>query len=344
MLRLSIAGLLLATAAPWCAAAAIDLGRARDYNAVFFGDLRAHSDIEGRVAVRGNVDLNSVSIGYRNPSVAGPHGSLAPSLLVGGDVRLGGGAIYNGPTDPSTDHNAGLGPDQAPWLSTGVSPGHAEHGGRNLGSAAYLDVRPGNRVDIASTFDAMQFQLRALSTQLGALSGTGEATSQGWDMRLAGSTARDGFHVFNVDANHLKSFTLGSTVGADEWVLVNLMAAGRIEFGWDYVGSGLSEIADRLVFNVLGADEVVLRSGYGLLLAPGASIVESSSGHWEGQVFARDMLSTIEIGYEPLRQAPPALEEGSTVSLPGTLPLLMVAALSAGWVGRRKRAGTSYKS
>lgn len=341
MLRSLLVSGLLALVSPWCVAATIDLGLARDYNAVFFGDLRAHSDIEGRVAVRGHVDVNSISIGYRNPSAAGSQGSMAASLLVGGDLRLGGGAIYNGPLDPAVNHNAGIGPSQAPWLQGGVAAGHAEHGGRNLGSAHYLDVRAGDKSAIDARFASMQQQLDALGLQLGALQATGEVLGSGWDMRLAGSTARDGLHVFNLDARQLKSFTLDSAVGADEWVLVNLFAPGRIEFGWDYQGSGLAGIADRLIFNVLQADEVLLRSGHGLLLAPGADIVAASSGHWEGQVVARDMLSTIEIGYEPLRQPSRDDQPVRAVPLPASLPLVALTGLIALLLPAARRAQSS---
>jgi choice-of-anchor A domain-containing protein len=321
---------LLVLAAPLCAAAPIDLGLARDYNAVFFGDLRAHSDIEGRVAVRGDVDVDSISVGYRNPSPAGAQGSSAASLRVGGDIRLGGGAIYNGPLDPGVDHNAGVGPSQAPWLQGGVAAGYAEYAGRDLGSAAYLDVRAGDAAAIGDFFASAKQQLGAVSQQLGALQATGSVLTDGWDMRLSGSVARDGLHVFHLDAQQLKSFTLDSAIGADEWLVINLLAPGRIEFGWDYAGSGLAAIADRLIINVLRADELLLRSGHGLLLAPGADVLAGSSGHWEGQLVADDMLSTIEIGYEPLRQAPL-----QSVPLPGSLPLLALAGLTALFARRR---------
>lgn len=334
MLRSLAVSSLLALLAPLGVAAPIDLGLARDYNAVFFGDLRAHSDIEGRVAVRGTVDLPSISVGYRNPSPHGPQGSLAASLLVGGDLRLGGGAIYNGPRDPAVDHNAGIGPSQAPWLQGGVLMGHAEFGGRNLGSAAYLDLRAGDKAAIDAHFDRLQQQLGGLNRQLGALQATGEVLTQGWDMRLAGSRARDGLHVFQLDAQRLKSFTLASEIGADEWVLINLGGSGLIEFGSDYVGSGLAAIADRLIINVLRADALLLRSGHGLLLAPGADILAGSSGHWEGQVVADDMRSTLEIGYEPLRPGEPP----RTVPLPGSLALLLLAGAAAAWAGRRAQS------
>ncbi|MFO1253956.1 MAG: choice-of-anchor A family protein [Inhella sp.] len=322
----------LALNLPAGAAPALDLDLIRPFSAVFFGDLTAHSDIEGRVAVSGSVDLPMISVGYRNPSPNGPQGSAAPSLLVGGDVRIGSGALYNGPLNPAVNSNQGMGPSQAPWLAGGVAPGHAQFGGQNLGSAAYLDLRAGDSAAIDAFFSQAEQRMGQLSQSLAGLQTTGTLES-GWDTRLLPGTAQGGWQVFNLDAHQLKHFSLDPTqFGADDWVLINLSASGRIELQADYLGSGLAALADRLVFNLPKASEVLLRSGYGLLLAPQADVVAASSGHWEGTVVARDMLSTLEIGYEPLRPTAPPPSTPGPVPEPGTA-LLALAAL--GLLGRR---------
>ena len=112
-LRAIGAGMLLAAATATQATPVINLGAAGDYSGFFFGNLTAHSDVEGRLAVRGNVDINSISVGYRNPSPRGSEGSNAASLVVGGNVKIRDGAIYNGPTDPKVNSNAGMGPSEA---------------------------------------------------------------------------------------------------------------------------------------------------------------------------------------------------------------------------------------
>ena len=48
------------------------------------------------MAVKGNLTLDSISVGYRNP-----YGSTGPSVVVGGNVNVKDGAIYNGPKDSS---------------------------------------------------------------------------------------------------------------------------------------------------------------------------------------------------------------------------------------------------
>ncbi|MFO1251129.1 MAG: choice-of-anchor A family protein [Inhella sp.] len=288
----------LALNLPAGAAPALDLDLIRPFSAVFFGDLTAHSDIEGRVAVSGSVDLPMIEwLGYRNPSPNGPQGSAAPSLLVGGDVRIGSGALYNGPLNPAVNSNQGMGPSQAPGWPVAWRPAMRSLAEQNLGSAAYLDLRAGDSAAIDAFFSQAEQRMGQLSQSLAGLQTTGTLES-GWDTRLLPGTAQGGWQVFNLDAHQLKHFSLDPTqFGADDWVLINLSASGRIELQADYLGSGLAALADRLVFNLPKASEVLLRSGYGLLLAPQADVVAASSGHWEGTVVARDMLSP------PLRSA-----------------------------------------
>lgn len=141
-----------------------------------------------------------------------------------------------------------------------------------------------------------------LSQRLSALPTTGEVDDFGVDMRLGPSRAVRGVHVYEVDDSLLKAFTLDTVVGPDEWVVVNLRGAQQVEFEPDFAGSGLSAVADRLIFNVVNASDVLVRSGTGLLLAPHADLVAASSGHWDGMVVADDRRLRGEIGRESLRE------------------------------------------
>lgn len=141
-----------------------------------------------------------------------------------------------------------------------------------------------------------------LSQRLAALPPTGAVDAFGPDMRLGPSRAVRGVHVYEVDDSLLKAFTLDTVVGPDEWVVVNLRGAQQVEFEPDFAGSGLSAVADRLIFNVVSASDVLVRSGIGLLLAPHADLVATSSGHWDGLVVADDRRLRGEIGRESLRE------------------------------------------
>jgi choice-of-anchor A domain-containing protein len=141
-----------------------------------------------------------------------------------------------------------------------------------------------------------------LSQRLAALAPTGQVDAFGVDMRLGPSQSVRGVHVYEVDDSLLKSFTLDTVVGPDEWVVVNVRGTQQVEFEPDYAGSGLSAVGDRLIFNVINASDVLVRSGTGLLLAPHADLVASSSGHWHGMVVADDRRLRGEIGRESLRE------------------------------------------
>ena len=177
--------------------------------------------------------------------------------------------------------------------------------------------------------------LRGLSGELGSLASTGSVT-RGWDLKLRGGAAQAGagLQVFNIADSVIKPFTLDTrSFDSDDYIIINLTASGTLKFGFDYLGSSLAQYADRLIFNVLNASKVELHSGYGTLLASQADIIAGSSGHWEGSVIGNNMLSTIEIGYEPLReQEPPA-----RVPEPQGLALVL-AALGAMLLALRRRA------
>lgn len=329
------AGMLLAAATAAQASPVVNFGAAANYSGFFFGNLTAHSDVEGRLAVRGNVDINSISVGYRNPSPSGASGSNAASLVVGGNVKIRDGAIYNGPTNASVNNNAGMGPTEAAWLAGGVQKGTGVYGGADLGSNKQLALSKGDSAAIQQMFTDSSVLLRGLSNELGALANTGSIT-RGWDLGLRGGAAQTGvgLQVFNIADNLLKPFTLdASSFDSDDYILINLTASGTVKFGFDYVGSNLSAFADRLIFNVMNADKVELHSGYGMLLAQQADIVAASSGHWEGTVVANNMLSTIEIGYEPTRQQTPPARVPEPQGL-----ALVAAALAAMLFALRRRA------
>lgn len=101
-------GLLMLCSSAWTGP--INLGVAENYSGFFFGDVSAAADVEGRLALGGNLS-NGFDIGYRNPA-----NSLLPSLVVGGDINISHGTIYNGP-QYDVDTNASIGPAAAGWLA-----------------------------------------------------------------------------------------------------------------------------------------------------------------------------------------------------------------------------------
>jgi len=304
----------------------LDLGAAGAYSGFFFGNVTQHSDIEGRMAVKGNLTLDSISVGYRNP-----YGSTGPSVVVGGNVNVKDGAIYNGPKDSSINTNLSIGPSTASWVGAGTVAGTGIYGGSNLGNTA-LGFSKGDTAAINKLFADSASYFTSFQQSLANQASTGKVSSS-WDLTLSGTTksSTPQVHVFNIGDNNLKALTLDkSSFGAKDWIVVNLTASGTIKFGSDYLGSNLDSFKDRLLFNVTNAESIELHSGYGSLVAPKADILGTSSGHWEGNVIANNNYSTIEIGYEPFVPTSPVPE-------PETYAMLLGGLGAISFVARRRK-------
>ena len=144
--------------------------------------------------------------------------------------------------------------------------------------------------------------LHTLAQRLAGLAPTGASEVRDGRLVLGPSLPRQGVHVFDVAPGLLQPFLLDTYVAPDEWLVVNLTAPMQVEFQDDMPGSGLSTVADRLIFNVVNAPDVLARRGQGLLLAPNSDVVAASSGVWAGMVVADDLRHRQEVGCESLRE------------------------------------------
>ncbi|MEJ6006601.1 collagen-binding domain-containing protein [Paucibacter sp. AS339] len=306
----------------------LDLGAASAYSGFFFGNVTQHSDIEGRMAVKGNLTIDSISVGYRNP-----YGSTGPSVVVGGNVNVKDGAIYNGPKDSSINTNLSIGPDSAHWVGAGTVTGTGIYGGSNLGNTS-LGFSKGDTAAINKLFADSANYFTSFQQSLASQASTGKISTTNWDITLSGATksTTPQVHFFNISDNNLKQLTLDkNSFGSKDWIVVNLTASGTIKFASDYAGSNLDSFKDRLLFNVVNAQSIELQYGHGSLVAPKADILAASSGHWEGNVVANNNYSTIEIGYEPFVPTSPVPE-------PETYAMLLAGLGAISFVARRRKA------
>lgn len=325
----------------------IDLGVAGGYSGFFFGDVGAAADVEGRLAVGGNL-RSGFDIGYRNA-----HGSLEPALVVRGNVSLtsawGGysGTIYNGPNS-ALDTNASIGPSSAGWLQGQAQLGTVVYGGElkaqnvpqvnawNPPTQFAQAVRDANRVD----FDGARQSLSSLSQTLAGQGGNGQVRRESGALVLVGDGQSD-LQVFDLgDLGQIGNIELRN-VKAGAHVVIN-SGASRVDFsgflGGDRADSKdpLAQLRDRLLFNLYNARAVDVSSFLnGSVLAVGAAV--TGSGHLEGTLIADSLGlsrngSKLELGYETFRPFGP----GGQVPEPSMLALMGLAAL-AGWSAHRRQ-------
>ncbi|MFN7723662.1 MAG: choice-of-anchor A family protein [Rubrivivax sp.] len=311
------------------AAPVVDLGPANGYSAFIFGNVAAINDVEGRMAVGGNLQGNGFSLGYRLPS-----GSTGPALVVAGNAQLGNGRIYGTAPVGVADTTAGAGPNPSwdPGLQH-YGNGYGLVGGSTAGSASYLDLRQGSA---GIDFNAARQQLTSLSQQLASATPTGQAQRPWWDIHLQGSGAAVDVFTLTLDGAAGGSSSLPSLlldgVDPDAWAVINILDDGVVNLtaGYDNLKT-LQERQGRVLFNLPNASAVNVGFVWGSILAPNAEF--RGHGHVEGTVIGASIRDAFEIGWEPpVPNTPPA-----GVPTPGSLALAGLGLGVLAWAQRRRR-------
>lgn len=335
---------LVSAAALFCLASAaqalpvLDFGPASQYSGFFFSNVNAAADVEGRLAVGGNL-TSGFDVGYRNP-----YGSTAPSLVVAGNVSLtsqwgSAGSIYNGPTY-STNTNKTIGPSTAPWIGEHkLAAGNLVYGG-SLTAANWqyaTATKNANYIDFA----AAKTQLSNLSTQLASASQVGSWISGSSGVQLMGDGASD-IQVFNLGNTELKNISL-SNIKAGAHIVIN-STLSNVVFSGDLGGNlgasidGLASFRDRVVFNLSNASSVNVSTFLnGSVLAVNADVL--GSGHLEGTLIANSLSAgangKLELGYETFRPYVPT----SPVPEPETYALMLAGLAAVSFIARRRKLG-----
>ena len=151
----------------------IDLGAASGYSALIFGNVGSSTatgfhDVEGRLAAGGNVYLSGFSVGQKSTA-----GASAPSIVAGGNLAIGTGAIYNGGALGKAVYgvsNPGATVSTNQWFEAGTF---------SKGSASTLD------------FAAAKQQLTTLSNEVAKLAPTGTVIMQNSGYTLVGDINAD---------------------------------------------------------------------------------------------------------------------------------------------------------
>lgn len=161
----------------------LDLGVASQFNGFILGDMDAsNSDVEGRLAVGGNLTLNNYSIGMQLDN----SWNFKDTLVVGGNIHYRNGRIYHGNArsggSADIDNTVGF---------YNKSPSQV--------NGSYI---PGNALD----FHAAELDLKQKSTFWGSLTANGNPTFDAYgNLRLQGTNA--GLNIFTITAQTLENTT-----------------------------------------------------------------------------------------------------------------------------------------
>lgn len=325
MKKATLMGRLIAaslSAGAMCAAQAavpsFDLGVASGYSAVFYGNVSQVRDVEGRLAVGGDLTTSGFSFGYRTQV-----STSLPSLVVGHNVALGSGTIYASP-GAGIDTNASIGPIteyKKNWYGYGI------YGGNNS-SLSYLALNKSNDVSSVLDFNAAKTSFTSLSSTLGSAAANGSVQIDGENMYLNGDNS-SALQVFNLSSGNLHNMVLNN-VKAGSTVVINVTGSD-VTFTGGQDGQ-LKALRANVIYNLLDANVVNVNTFvYGTVLANYAEL--RGGGHLEGNIIANSMNGTVEIGYEPFKGY-----IATAVPEPSTYAMLLGGLGMIGFVARRRRA------
>jgi choice-of-anchor A domain-containing protein len=248
-------------------AGVIDLGAAANYNAFIHNDFSAtSSDVEGRVAVGGNMSMSSYSVNIKNGSQLYANADNTPALVVGGNLSFSSGRIAGDVNVAGNYTPTGTGTITNGTLSTGGIP----------------------VIDFDAEFDKLINQ----STFLASLSENSTAESKYSSQYLVGSGSNglaNDLHIFSLDAaDLLLTDYLLTGVDTDDTVIFNISGVD-IATSWGNFGGSdkfLANMSENILFNFYEAETLKINAAlYGSILAPKADIKAPHGVIW-GQVIA----------------------------------------------------------
>ena len=289
---------------------AINLGDASKYNAFVKEDYSVNSsDVEGRVAVGGNLNING---GYDiGTKINDFNMGSGPSLVVGGDInKIGGGNfnVYRSSTLPN------------PVLGDVVLGGTLTGGPTSIGSVSE------NNSNLPVDFDSAFSHLENLSKQLSEHTAVNADATAGWKLDFKAdpnNVPSDNVYVFNVTQDQLRTQwgglrtdwhldTTGMATGATvvfnitntngsvvDFTQSNIFLNGNDELALYYnKGDANGKPPVQVLYNFYGASQLNITSDlYGSILAPTADILSDSMVY--GQVIGKSWQGNGQLNYNP---------------------------------------------
>lgn len=234
--------------------------RLGDYNLFLLGDYNQGSDVQGKVAVGGEINLNNFAVG------AGlPDGNTALTLVAGGNLNLSNGAVH----------------------------GDAWYGGSYIASSSVTFSRGVASQGMPIDFSTLGADLRRLSSQLASLTANGTTTRESWGgIMLRGTDPQ--VNVFDVDASAFTGavlFSLDAPVGS--LAVINIRGPSATLQGGHSFSGGIDQHG--VLYNFV--DTTTLNAqGYGFwgtVLAPYADI-HFTNGSFDGGIYAKSLTGNAE--------------------------------------------------
>ncbi len=278
-LSFSLWGLLVASSVY---ALPLNLGVAGHFNTFVLGDMsHQHADVEGRLAVGGNLTLKNYAIGMQLTDAD----NNRDSLVVGGTLDFKNGRIYHG--NARSGGAASLG--DTVGFYAGDKPAQV--------SGKYLSDNP---LDFAAA--AEDLKNRAKSYSAYGTTGSSSPLPNSTDvLQLTGNDPL--LNVFSLSMEDLTKKRLDLITGKDTWTLINVRGKSGtftgtgIYFG-DADKGGIrvqedsgqrhdGQLTGRVLFNFFEAETLNLHSIAvpGSILAPSAKVT-FYNGHIDGQLIA----------------------------------------------------------
>jgi choice-of-anchor A domain-containing protein len=268
----ALGALVLGTAG----ASALPLG---DDNVMVWGNFSAtSSDVQGRLAAGGNVNINHYSVG--DQLLASLRGGA--TITAGGNVNFPSGTVYYGNVVAGGNITGNA---ATRWLQ---SPYHA-----------YANTAP------AVDFDAQRASMTQLSQAIAAMTPTGTDLYQ-WSQLFLTGTGPGNIQVFDVSASDLANSTNIVVSGIDPSATLIVNVHGTTASMHGGMDNFFAAHASQVLFNFIDAAALDF-SGIGLqgsVLAPNAAIHGQSGVIW-GQVIGASWSGNMQInqvyydGYVP---------------------------------------------
>ncbi|WP_224247606.1 immunoglobulin-like domain-containing protein [Hyalangium gracile] len=241
--------------------------RLNDFNLFLLGDYNGGHDVQGKVAVAGNLFLDRFTVG------AGLHETnTSQVLVVGGNLTLNHGGVW----------------------------GDTWYGGTYSADADVVFHRgtltKGTPINFASRFS----ELRTLTSQLAGMAINGTTTRESWGGIILKGT-HPTVNVFNVNASDfVGATTLSTSAPPNSLAIINIRGTSATINGIGFAFSGGLD-QRTVLFNFPDATTINAHGiGFpGTVLAPYANIT-FNNGSWDGGIYAVSLTGNAEGHINPL--------------------------------------------